>query len=176
MNKRKVIVFIACSADGYIAGKEDNLDFLSIVEAPPEDYGYATFVSTVDTVIMGRKTYDKVLSFGVPFPHQERTCYVISSSRLGKDENVTFWNDKPEKLIEKLQMENCSSIFVDGGAATIHALLKKGLIDQFIISIIPHLLGSGIRLFADEFPEQHLKLTDSKTFPSGLVQLWYEKK
>lgn len=73
-------------------------------------------------------------------------------------------------------MENGSSIFVDGGAATIHALLKKGLIDQFIISIIPHLLGSGIRLFADEFPEQHLKLTDSKTFPSGLVQLWYEKK
>ncbi len=175
MNKRKVIVFIACSADGYIAGKEDNLEFLSIVEAPPEDYGYAAFVSTVDTVIMGRKTYDKVLSFGVPFPHQERTCFVISASRKGKDEHVTFWNDDPEKLIDQLQKQEGTSIFVDGGAATIHALLKKGLIDEFIISIIPHFLGSGIRLFADDFPEQSLKLTDSKTFPSGLVQLWYQK-
>jgi dihydrofolate reductase len=175
MNKRKVIVFIACSTDGYIAGKEDNLDFLSIVEAPPEDYGYAAFVNTVDTVIMGRKTYEKVLSFGVPFPHQGRSCYVISTSRQGKDEHVTFWNDTPERLIEQLQKEEGGSIFVDGGAATIHALLKKELIDEFIISIIPHLLGSGIRLFADDFPEQSLKLTDSKTFPSGLVQLWYQK-
>lgn len=175
MNKRKVIVFIACSADGYIAGKEDNLDFLSIVEAPPEDYGYAAFVSTVDTVIMGRKTYDKVLSFGVPFPHQDRNCYVISKSRQGEDEHVTFWNDAPEKLIDQLQKQEGASIFIDGGAATIHALLNKGLIDEFIISIIPHFLGSGIRLFADDFPEQSLKLTDSKIFPSGLVQLWYQK-
>lgn len=176
MNKRKVIVFIACSVDGFIAGKEDNLDFLSIVEAPPEDYGYADFVSSVDTVIMGRKTYDKVLSFGVPFPHQDKACYVISASKKGKDEHVTFWNDDPEKLIDQLQKEEGASIFVDGGAATIHSLLKKGLIDQFVISIIPHLLGSGIRLFSDEFPEQSLKLTDTKAFPSGLVQLWYQKK
>lgn len=175
MNKRKVIVFIACSADGFIAGKDDNLDFLSIVDAPPEDYGYAAFVNTVDTVVMGRKTYDKVLSFGVPFPHQDRACYVISSTKKGKDDHVIFWNDTPEKLVEKLQSEEGSSIFVDGGAATIHSLLKKGLIDHFIISIIPHLLGSGIRLFTDDFPEQSLQLTDSKTFPSGLVQLWYKK-
>lgn len=175
MKKRKVIVFIACSADGYIAGKEDNLDFLSIVEAPPEDYGYEDFVSTVDTVIMGRKTYEKVLNFGVPFPHQERVCYVISSTKKEKEDHVIFWNDSPEHLVQHLLKEEGGSIFVDGGATTIHSLLKNGLVDQFILSIIPHLLGSGIRLFKDNFPEQSLKLTDSKTFPSGLVQLWYEK-
>ena len=78
-------------------------------------------------------------------------------------------------MVQHLLKEEGGSIFVDGGATTIHSLLKNGLVDQFILSIIPHLLGSGIRLFTDDFPEQSLKLTDSKTFPSGLVQLWYEK-
>ena len=74
MGNRKIILYIAVSIDGYIAGPEDNLDFLSIVESPPEDYGYSNFVSTIDTVVMGRKTYDKVLGFGIEFPHKGREC------------------------------------------------------------------------------------------------------
>lgn len=176
MNKRKVIVFIAASIDGFIATKDDGLDFLSIVEAPPEDYGYAAFVQTVDTVVIGRKTYDKVLSFDVPFPHAERKTYVISTTKTGSDENVNFWNDSPASLIQKLQQEEGIDIFVDGGASIIQALLKERLIDKMIVSTIPHLLGDGIRLFGDGLPEQSMQFIQAKSFPSGLVQVWYEKK
>ncbi|HNP99428.1 MAG TPA: dihydrofolate reductase, partial [Bacteroidia bacterium] len=78
MNQRKIILYIACSVDGYIAGPNDNLDFLSMVERPSEDYGYQKFTDTIDAVIMGRKTYDKVLSFGIPFPHSGRNCFVVT--------------------------------------------------------------------------------------------------
>lgn len=175
MNKRKVVVFIACSIDGYIAGKNENLDFLSLVESPGEDYGYNDFIQTIDTVILGRKTYDKVLGFGVPFPHAERKCYVISGTKTGSDENVTFWNDSPVELIKYLLQQSGADIFVDGGAMVIHTLLKEGLIDRLTISFIPHLLGDGIQLFINGRPEQKMQFIQSKAFPSGLVQVTYEK-
>jgi len=175
MKKRKVVVFIACSIDGYIAGKNENLDFLSLVEAPGEDYGYNDFIQTVDTVILGRKTYDMVLGFGVPFPHAERKCYVISGTRTGSDQHVSFWNHSPAELINYLQQQAGTDIFVDGGAQVIHSLLQEGLIDRLTISFIPHLLGEGIQLFSNGRPEQQMQLVQSKSFPSGLVQLTYEK-
>lgn len=175
MNQRRVVVFIACSIDGYIAGKNENLDFLSLVEVPGEDYGYNDFIQTVDTVILGRKTYDKVLGFGVPFPHAERKCYVISGTRTGSDQYVSFWNNSPAELITYLQQQTGTDIFVDGGAQVIHSLLEEGLIDRLTISFIPHLLGDGIQLFNNGRPEQQMQLVQSKSFPSGLVQLTYEK-
>lgn len=176
MAKRKVVVFIACSIDGFIAGKEESLDFLSLVESPREDYGYNDFIKTIDTVILGRKTYDKVLGFGVPFPHKERTCYVVTTSLTGKNEDVIFWNDSPQKLVRYLQEQDGADIFVDGGALVVNSLLKEGLIDRLTISFIPHLLGEGIRLFENGLPEQSMKLIQSTSFPSGLLQVTYEKK
>lgn len=82
MIDRKVILYIAMSLDGYIATENNELDWLSIVEVQDEDYGYEKFVKSVDTVIMGRKTYDKVLSCGVDFPHKRRRCYVVSREEL----------------------------------------------------------------------------------------------
>lgn len=175
MEQRKVVVFIACSIDGYIAGKNEDLDFLSLVETPGEDYGYNEFIKTIDTVLLGRKTYDKVLGFGVPFPHAERKCYVISGTKTGSDENVTFWNDSPTKLVEHLLQLPGADIFVDGGAQLIHTLLQEKLIDRLTISFIPHLLGDGTQLFLNGRPEQQMQLIQSKSFPSGLVQLTYEK-
>ncbi len=175
MKQRKVVVFIACSIDGYITGKNENLDFLGLVEAPGEDYGYNDFIQTIDTVILGRKTYDKVLGFGVPFPHAERKCYVVSGTKTGSDENVTFWNDSPTQLVKYLQQQSGADIFVDGGAQVIHTLLKEGLIDRLTISFIPHLLGDGIQLFTNGRPEQKMQFIQSKAFPSGLVQVTYEK-
>ena len=83
MQQRKVILYIAMSLDGFIAGENDNLDFLSTVEVPDEDYGYSDFTNTVDTVIMGRKTYDKVMSFGVPFPHAEPVDHCLPRTARG---------------------------------------------------------------------------------------------
>jgi dihydrofolate reductase len=173
--KRPVVLYIAMSLDGYIAKDEDNIDFLSIVDRPGEDYGYLAFETEVDTLIWGRKTYDKLLSFGVPFPHKDKRCIVLSRTRTGKDENVEYYNGAVKDLIAKLQQQSGKSIYCDGGSEVVDSLLKDNLIDKMIISIIPHLVGHGVRLFKDGRPEQSLKFTRGSTFPSGLVQLWYER-
>ncbi|MDF9800998.1 dihydrofolate reductase [Catalinimonas alkaloidigena] len=172
---RQLILYIAMSLDGYIAKDDDNIDFLFIVEWPGEDYGYAAFQQQVDTLIWGRKTYDKMLSFGIEFPHKDKRCIVLSRTKKGSDENVEFFSGDLKALITELKQEEGKNIYCDGGGELVYALLKDALIDKMIISIIPHLLGSGVRLFKDGRPEQHLKFTHSATYPSGLVQLWYEK-
>lgn len=176
MSNRKVVLYIAMSADGYIAKEDGDLGWLSAVEQAGEDYGYHEFVSTVDTVIMGRKTYDKVLSFGIEFPHKGRKCYVWSQSRTGSDENVTYVNGSLSLLIAKLKQTEGKDIFIDGGAELVHQLMKEGLIDRYIISMIPIFIGGGISLFQSGRPEQQLSLMHTKSFTSGLVQLWYEPK
>lgn len=172
--KRKLILYIAMSLDGYIAKEDDNIDFLNTIESPGEDYGYASFLTSVDTVIWGRKTYDKVLSFGIEFPHKEKKVFVISRTRTGKEEFIEYAKDI-RLLVENLQKTEGKDIYCDGGAEVVTELLKNDLIDRLIISVIPHLLGSGIRLFKDGRPEYSLKLKQSVSYPSGLVQLWYEK-
>ncbi|WP_207434033.1 dihydrofolate reductase family protein [Sabulibacter ruber] len=171
---RQVVLYIAMSLDGYIAKEDDNIDFLSMVERPGEDYGYQAFQHTVDTLIWGRRTYDKVLSMNMPeFMHKDKKCYVLSKTRTGHDENVEFYGGDLKDLISSLRQQPGKNIYCDGGGEVVYALLKDKLIDRLIISVIPHLLGSGIRLFKDGRPEQYLTLTQSLTFPSGLVQLWY---
>lgn len=88
---RKVILYIATSLDGYIAQPNDDLGFLSIVEQEGQDYGYADFVKTVDTAIVGRKTYDKVISMGVDFPHADKDTYIITRTPRPNIGNVKFY-------------------------------------------------------------------------------------
>ncbi|HWR44972.1 dihydrofolate reductase family protein [Sporomusa sp.] len=171
--ERKVILYIAMSVDGYIARLNGDIDWLSIVDKPPEDYGYAKFIETVDTVIMGRKTYDKVLSFNIDFPHNGRKCYVISKTRTGVDQNIEYYSDDLEALITGLKKKEGKNIFVDGGAEIVNELFKSKMIDELIISIIPTVLGNGIRLFQDGRPEQKLRLKSTLYFETGLVQLCY---
>lgn len=171
---RKVKLFIACSADGFIARPDGDISWLSTVESPGEDYGYAAFYETVDTIILGRKTYDKVLSFGIDYPHRQKTTYVITRSQKPTEGSVHFYNGDLTKLIQQLNAVSGKDIFVDGGAEVIHALLKEQLIDEMIISYIPLLLGGGIRLFKEGYAERKLKLLETKSYPSGLVQVKYE--
>lgn len=172
---RKVVLYIASSLDGYIASENGNLDFLSMVESPGEDYGYNDFIATVDTVIMGRKTYDKVLSFGIDFPHRDKKCYVLSRTKTGRDENVEFVAGNIAGLIANIRKTGGNDIFIDGGAELVFELMKQNLIDRFIISIIPVLLGAGIPLFKPGTQKQKLQLAASRAFSSGLVQLWYDR-
>jgi dihydrofolate reductase len=176
MTERKVVLYIAMTLDGYIAKEDGDISFLSTVESPGEDYGYSDFIKTVDTVIMGRKTYDKVLSFGIEFPHKDRKCYVLSRLKKGKDENVDFFSGDIAELITKIRKAEGLDIFCDGGAEVIFELMKQNLIDKYVISVIPVLLGSGISLFKSGRPEQKIKLTRSVAFKSGLVQLCYERE
>lgn len=172
---RKVVLFIAISMDGYIARKNGDIDWLSVVEDLKEDYGYKEFITSVDTVIMGRKTYDKVRSFDIEFPHQDKKCYVMSRSKRAPDQYVEFYSGGVRELIAIIRQKHGLNIFLDGGAQIVHEFMMKDLIDEYIISIIPVLLGSGISLFGGDTPEINLKLGQCKTFSSGLVQLFYSR-
>ena len=172
---RNVIVFIACSLDGFIAKPNDDLSFLTIVEQEGEDYGYSNFIKTVDTVIMGRKTYDWVMRQVPVFPHADKESYIITRTPRPAAGNSTFYTGEIKELIQQLKNKKGKDIFVDGGAEVIHTLLQEKLIDTFYISIIPILLGEGVRLFREDFPEQQLQLIDVKHFKKGLVQLHYTR-
>ena len=170
---RKVIVYIAMSLDGYIAKTGDDLSFLSLVQQEGEDYGYAEFVSTVDTVIMGRRTYDWVLSQVNDFPHADKESYILSSRPGPESENLHFYNGKPHTLVNELKQQEGKTIFVDGGADVVAQMQRADLIDEYIISVIPCFVGDGVRLFKNGIPEKQLFLLGAKHYPSGLVQLHY---
>ncbi len=170
---RKVILYIAMSLDGFIAKPDGDISFLSLMEQEGEDYGYLDFTATVDTVILGRKTYDKILSMGIEVPYGDRQVFVLTRNPTHATGNFTFYSGSLPGLIFKLKNQDGKHIYCDGGAETVHAFLKDYLFDELIISIIPVLLGDGIRLFGQSFPEQKLKLVGTKVFEKGLVQLHY---
>lgn len=173
-SNRRVISYIATSLDGYIAGTDDDLSFLSVVEQEGEDYGYADFVKSVDTVILGRKTYDWVIAHVPEFPHSNKDSYIITRTpRQGKG-RINFYTGDLKILILRLKSEQGKNIFIDGGAEIINELLKQRLIDEFIISVIPVFIGNGTRLFKDGRPEQTLKLVDVRKFDTGLLQVHYK--
>ena len=170
---RKVILYIAMSLDGYIAKPDGDLGFLSMVEQEGEDYGYTDFIKTVDTVIVGRKTYDKVLSMGYELPYGAKAVYVITRSLKPSIGQVEYYMGNLKDLIHNLKSGVGKHIFVDGGAEIVNELLNDNLIDEFYISVIPVLLGEGLSLFKSGRPQMELKLNQANYFDKGLVQLHY---
>lgn len=175
MSEKQVVLYIAMSLDGFIADASDNIDFLSMVEKEGEDYGYAAFSQTIDTVIIGRKTYQKVLDMGFEYPHKDKNVYVWTRSERPTEGSVHFYSGDLSTLVSRLKVEGGKNIYCDGGAELVNALLKNDLIDVCIVSIIPVLLGNGIRLFAPDRPSLNLKCMGVKTFDTGLVQLHYAR-
>lgn len=173
--ERKVILYIATSLDGYIAKPNDDLSFLSIVQQEGEDYGYSDFVNSVDTVILGRKTYDWVMTQVPEFPHADKNAFIVTRTARPNVGKINFYTGNLKDLILQLKAGQGKNIFIDGGAEIVNELLKENLIDEFIISIIPILVGSGTKLFKDGRPEQLLELVLTKQFDKGLVQLHYKR-
>jgi dihydrofolate reductase len=176
LSTRKLFLYIAMSLDGFIARKDGNLDWLNTVQMEGEDYGYNEFIQKIDTVILGRKTYEKVMTMVDVFPHEDKECYVWTKELRTPKDNVIFYNGNLAELVTKLKTKEGKHIFCDGGAEIIHELLSSNLIDEMIISIIPILLGDGVRLFKSGLQEIDLQLIESKNFPSGLVQLHYKRR
>lgn len=175
---RKLSLFIATSLDGYIAKPNDDLSFLKLVEKVGEDYGYAEFTANIDTIILGRKTYDYVLrEIGSShYDNGQRDVYVITKTAKPDAGKTTFYTGKLSDLIKRLKAESGKNIYCDGGAEIINELLQHDLIDELIISVIPILVGDGTRLFKDNRPEQQLEFVSAKSFETGLVQLHYKRK
>lgn len=175
---RKISLFIATSLDGYIAKPDDDLSFLRLMEKEGEDYGYAEFTNTIDTVIVGRRTYDYVLEEIGPshYDNGQRDVYVITRTERPQVGRTIFYTGDITELVKRLKSEKGKNIYCDGGAEIINELLKHDLIDEFIISVIPVLLGDGIKLFKDGRPEQRLEFITAKTFETGLIQLYYRRE
>jgi dihydrofolate reductase len=175
---RKLSLFIATSLDGYIAKPNDDLSFLKLVEKEGEDYGYADFTSTIDTLIIGRKTYDYVLKEigSAHYDNGQKDVYVITRTERPGIGRTTFYTGSLTELVQRLKSQSGKNIYCDGGAEIINELLKDDLIDELIISIVPILVGNGTRLFKDDRPEQMLELLHAKTFDTGLTQLHYRRK
>jgi dihydrofolate reductase len=172
---RKLILYISMSLDGYIATKDNSLEFLSIVEQDGEDYGYNEFIKSVDTVIIGRKTYEKVLEMGYEYPHTNKNVYIITRTERDSIGNFKFYTGELPQLINELKNQIGNNIYCDGGAEIACELIKNDLIDEYIISIIPILLGDGIKLFKENCSKHLLEIVSVKKFTKGLVQLHYKR-
>ena len=174
--KAKVILYIAMSLDGFIARSNGAIDWLSPFENKNEDYGYAEFYKNIGAVIMGNNTYKQTLSFP-EFPFKGKNCFVFTRNPIkAKDEHVAFVNTEVKGFIKHLRVKGKKNIWLVGGAAMVAEFLKCDAIDEFIISVIPVLLGEGIPLFRGNHDEKAVSLIGVKSFKSGVVQLHYKRK
>ena len=175
---RKIILFIAMSLDGYIADQNGKVDWLSgqstDIDTPNT---YTTFVKQVDTVILGRNTYEQIVSELSPtkWPYPTLTSYVITHHPLPSSSSIRFTSEHPCGLVNTLKQEPGKAIWICGGAQIIQPLMAADLIDIYDISIIPTLLGNGIRLFGNPQRECKLQLTKI-SHGNGIIHLVYERK
>lgn len=167
---RNLVCYIATSLDGYIAGPSGEIDWLF----SDQDYGYTEFIAEVDTVVMGRKTYELSRSFS-EYPYPGTTGYVFSRARHGPDEYVTFVSENPAGFMAGLKETAGKTIWLVGGAEIVVEAVKADLLDNLILSIHPIILGDGIPLFSRGLPKRALQLVETESFTSGLVQLTYER-
>jgi dihydrofolate reductase len=174
-NQRKLVLFIATSLDGYIATEDDSLEWLFKVDGEG-DNGYSDFYDTVDTVIMGRRTYDWLLEQETErFPYEGKECYVFSRTLSQDNENVKFFSGDVVDLTNQLKNKEGKNIWVMGGGDLIHSFINEKLVDELIITVSPVLIGKGIPLFKEVDFELELTLKSINRF-NQFAELHYEVK
>jgi dihydrofolate reductase len=173
MRQNKVLAFLAMSIDGFIAGKDGDLAWLDEYGTDGNDYGYNTFYQGIDKIIMGKKTYDKVMSFGIEYPHQTIHSYILTHQELPSLPHITFYSGLLTDLIQSLQEKSNKHIYCDGGAQVIQQMINEQLLDEITITLVPKIIGDGIRLFNNLSPAVQFQLQHCKSFNSGIVQLHY---
>lgn len=171
MDRPRCSVFVGTSLDGFIARPDGGLDWLESVHVPGEDHGYQAFFDAVDTIVVGRATYDLVLGFP-GWPYEGKRVVVLTHVAPAPRHGESFFQGEPEALVARLARDGARRVYVDGGAV-ISQFLAAGLVDDLTISILPIVLGDGIRLFHPPLPECALALEGTRAFPTGLVQLRY---
>lgn len=174
MKKRKLVLFIAASLDGYIATKEHDLNWLFDVEGKG-DNGISKFYNTIDTVVIGRTTYDWIMDQGSDFPYQDKACYVFSRTYESESEFVTFLDKDIVAFTQDLKKRDGKNIWIMGGGELISHFINESLIDEIIVTIAPVLLGSGINLFRETDVQTNLHLIDINRY-NQFVELRYEVK
>ena len=166
---RKVILNLCTSLDSFIEGKDGEIDWCFT----DQDYSMTAFLNRVDTIFYGRKSYDlqqQLMPDGFP----GKKDVVFSRTLKSSPENPTIINGDIKEAVQQILQEPGKDIWLFGGASFITSMLKLNLVDELIISVHPLILGQGKPLFTDLPDRIALKLTDTKTFSTGLVQLYYE--
>lgn len=175
----KTTLYIATSLDGKIARKDGSLDWLFSLPNPNQiDHGYADFLSNIGTTIMGRKTYNEIIGFGVDWPYQGMNSYVVTTSKDFKPTTpdtfsiATDLND----FIDNLKIGGEKDIWLIGGGQLIASFLEKKILDRMILTIIPTIIGEGIPLFPNSNEDTNWELVNVEQFETGVVNLTYDRK
>lgn len=166
-------VFVGISVDGFLARPDGALDFL------PEDcepHGYEEFIATVDTIVVGRNTFEIVMAFP-SWPYGDKRVVVLTSRPLDLSGvgggNVEQLSGSPEEIVSRLAATGSHHLYVDGGI-TIQRFLRAGLVNRMTITRVPVLIGEGIPLFGTLPHDVRLRHMATRHYPSGLVQSEYE--
>jgi len=171
-------VYIATSIDGYIADRNDKIDWLlNIPEPEGTDYGYNDFIENIDALVMGRRSFETVCSFDVAWPYN-RHVFVLSTTMQSIPDKAkgkaTLIRGSLSEVLEKLHKEGFKNLYIDGGIV-IQSFLEADLIDEMIITIIPILLGGGVPLFGALPAHMEFELVESKVINDSLVQNHYRR-
>ena len=178
MKGLKTSIYIAATIDGFIARADGAIDWLEH-DSKGQDYGWGAFRESIDSLILGRQTYEQVLSFGVDWPYQGLATFVWSRT-LTKGDIFSALTDHvvevsalaPAALLDELAARGLKSVWIDGGK-TLQSFLAAGLVDLITVTRLPILIGRGIPLFGDLPDDVHLKHLETQSFDSGVVQSSY---
>ena len=177
MSDRKIIVYIATSADGYIARSDGSVDWLNRPRTAG-DYGMSEFFKTIDTILFGRKTYDFTLAFskkGKVSSKSKIKSYVFTHNPpADAAPGIEFVNEPVKQFAERLRATPGKDIWMMGGGEVIASFLDAAELDEFIVHVIPTFIGEGIPLIAPRHRHTPLGLLGVQQFPNGVVQLHYE--
>ncbi|WP_337019843.1 dihydrofolate reductase family protein [Oceanobacillus massiliensis] len=172
---RNMVLFIAISLDGYIAAEDDSLEWLFEVDGEG-DNGYSDFYETVDTIILGKRTYDWIMNHQEgEFPYKDKECFVFTRSSFDETEDVKFVHEDIVEFTDNLKKKKGKNIWLVGGSDLLQSFLKENMIDEFIITVAPTLIGKGIPLFKEGFEQLELTLRNTRRF-NQFVELHYSRK
>ena len=174
MNHRKLVLYIAVSLDGYIATSEHGMDWLFSIEGEG-DNGFAKFYDTVDTVLIGRTTYDWILQQEktVDKIYNDKKCYVFTRTKRLANKHIVFIHKDAAKFVKELKQKDGKNIWVVGGGKLLQVFMKEKLVDELFITIAPIILGKGIPLFRDNDFQTHLSLININRY-NQFAELHYE--
>jgi len=172
---RKIILYIAMTLDGYIADSNDGLSFLDAYNLYPEiQTSYNQLMSGVDTLLMGRRTFDIVHQMDDQWAYPNHMTYVFTSKKQKDEHHIKFTADYVETFVQQIKKIPGKDIWLVGGGRLIQPFIEKNFIDEYRITIIPKLLGHGIKLFHEQQNLISLKYERTDYF-KDLVMLTYSK-
>lgn len=171
----EVIYYVAASIDGSIAPADGTLSWLTPFESAGEDYGYTVFYQSIDAVLLGRHTFEHAAGFA-QWPYPNKPCWVFARRhRPVAQPEVVVTDHSPREVVAALATRGVRRAWLVGGGQLAGAFRAQGLITEYIIAVIPIVLGTGIPLFGAAGPTEPLHLVASHVYPNGLVQLHYRR-